>query len=190
MKKLLLLLVALSLSLAVTAQEHLSFKGIPIEGNISTFCQKLQQKGFNPTGQKDNMRLFRGDFTGCMTTVGVTAANNGQEVFSVSVFFDKSESWNTLIDTYNHYKSLYATKYGAPKECIENNPSRNNANVFLMRALNQGQVQYTSFFEAPGGQIQISIENCIGVKYEGFVLIRYRDAQNIQSKLREDLEDI
>lgn len=34
------------------AQEHLSFKGIPIEGSMTEFCQKLKTKGFTSIGQE------------------------------------------------------------------------------------------------------------------------------------------
>ena len=35
----------------IMAQEHLSFKGIPIEGSMTAFCQKLKAKGFTQMGR-------------------------------------------------------------------------------------------------------------------------------------------
>lgn len=43
--------------------------------------------------------------------------------------------------------------------------------------------------ECPGGDIQLSIEKSSGI-YEGMVMIRYQDSQNVEAKIQSDLEDI
>lgn len=188
MKKLLFTLVLACISLCGFSQEHLSFKGIPITGSMTTFCQKLKAKGFVQLGTEGNIRLLKGDFTGRQATVGVVATDNGQDVFSVAVFFDESDSWNTLVSTYEHYKDLYTEKYGNPTLCVENNPSKTDSNILLMHELLQGRVTYSCIFEAPGGAIQISIEKA-GID-DGFVLIKYQDAQNTNTKRQNDLDEI
>lgn len=188
MKHILLTLCIFFAAIAANAQEHLSFKGIPIEGSISTFCQKLEAKGFAQLGSESNIRLFKGDFTGRTATVGVAATDNGQDVFTVAVFFDKSNSWNTLVNTYDHYKDLYIEKYGQPTSCVENNPSYRDSNTSLMFELTQGRVTYGCIFEAPGGLIQLSIEQA-GYS-DGQVMIKYQDSQNINAKRQSDLDEI
>lgn len=174
--------------IVANAQEHLSFKGIPIEGNLTTFCQKLKVKGFTQLGSEGNISLFKGDFTGRQATVGVVAADNGQDVFTVAVFFDQSDSWDILVSTYEHYKDLYIEKYGNPAQCVENNPSLYDSNTSLMYELFQGRVTYGCVFEAPGGTIQISIEKA-GYN-DGQVMIKYQDSQNINAKRQSDLDEI
>lgn len=188
MKKFIFTLCFLIVAIVANAQEHLSFKGIPIEGSITTFCQKLKAKGFTQLGSEGNIRFFKGDFTGRQATVGVVAADNGKDVFTVAVFFDKSDSWNTLVNTYDHYKDLYVEKYGNPTQCVENNPSSSDSNTSLMYELFQGRVTYGSVFEVPGGAIQISIEQA-GYN-DGQVMIKYQDAQNINAKRQSDLDEI
>ena len=68
MKKLLITLAMLFAVINIMAQEHLSFKGIPIEGSMTSFCQKLKAKGFTSIGRDNNITLFTGDFTGCKAT--------------------------------------------------------------------------------------------------------------------------
>lgn len=188
MKKLLFSLILACFALCGFAQEHLSFKGIPIEGSMTAFCQKLKARGFTQIGRENNVTLFTGDFTGRKATIGVGAADNGKDVFTVAVFFDESDSWNTLVNTYDHYKDLYIEKYGQPTQCVENNPSHTNSNTSLMYELFQGRVTYACVFEAPGGAIQISIEK--GNISDGYVLIKYQDTQNINAKRQSDLDDI
>lgn len=176
------------LSLSIVAQEHLSFKGIPITGSITNFCKQLRVKGFSQIAKEENIRIFKGDFTGQPASVGVIAADNGKDVFSVVVIFDESDSWNTLVNTYTHYKDLYIEKYGQPIQCVENNPSSYDSNTSLMYELLQGRVTYISLFEVKGGTIEISIEK--GNIIDGYVVIRYKDAQNTNAKRQKDLEDI
>ena len=58
-------LIALT-SYAQSRSGHLTFKGIPIEGSMTEFCQKLKAKGFTSIGSENNVALFVGDFQGAM----------------------------------------------------------------------------------------------------------------------------
>ena len=189
MKKILITLTVLFAVIDIMAQEHLSFKGIPIEGSMTEFCQKLKSKGFTSIGHENNITLFSGDFTGRQATVGVTATDDGKNVFAVVVLFDPSGEWNTLVNTYDYYKDLYTRKYGKPTISKENNPAHLDSNTALMAEVHQGTVVYGSAWEVTGGDIQLSIEKSSGV-YEGMVMIRYRDSQNIEAKIQNDLDDI
>lgn len=171
------------------AQEHLSFKGIPIEGSMTEFCQKLRAKGFVSIDNGNNIEFFSDDFTGRDATIGVTATDDGNNVFSVVVFLDSSDEWNVLANTYGYYKDLYIRKYGKPSISKENNPAISDSNIVLMSELNRGRVVYASAWEVTGGDIELSIEKAFDI-YEGMVVIRYRDSQNVEAKIQKDLEDI
>lgn len=189
MKRISVTLMLLFVAICVMAQEHLSFKGIPIEGSMTAFCQKLKTKGFTSIGRDNNMMLFTGDFTGRKAKVGVAATDDGKNVFAVIVLFDPSGEWNTLVNTYDYYKDLYTRKYGDPTISKENNPACSDSNIALMAEVYQGTVVYGSVWEVTGGDIQLSIEKTSGF-YEGMVMIRYRDSQNIEAKIKNDLDDI
>ena len=189
MRKFLIAITLLFVAVINTmAQEHLSFKGIPIEGSMTEFCQKLKTKGFTQLGRDDNVTTFTGDFTGRQATVGVGATDDGKSVHSVVVIFDESSEWNTLVNTYDYYKGLYIRKYGEPSACREHIPSRQDSNISLMYELGQGTVTYASAWNVTGGTIELSIEKA-GYS-DGVVIIRYRDSQNVETKIQKDLEDI
>ena len=189
MKKIIIATIAIVISFSINAQEHLTFKGIPIEGSISEFCQKLTSKGLTLLGSENNVTIFTGDFTGRNANIGVTATDDGNNVYAVVVMFDASKEWNVLVDTYDYYKDLYSRKYGNPVSSIENNPSRSNTNTALMAQVHEGTVVYCSVWDVSGGDIQLSIEKTTGF-YEGMVVIRYRDSQNVEAKILKDLEEI
>ena len=48
MKYLLTIFAAVMLCLSASAQDHLCFEGIPIEGPVSSFVDKLKEAGFEP----------------------------------------------------------------------------------------------------------------------------------------------
>ena len=189
MRKFLITFTVLFAVINIMAQEHLSFKGIPIEGSMTVFCQKLKVKGFTSIGSDNNLTLFTGDFTGRYATVGVTATDDGKNVFAVVVLFDSSGEWKNLVNTYNYYKELYTRKYGKPTNSKEKNPAISDSNTALMAEVHQGTVVYGSVWEVTGGDIQLSIEKSSGV-YEGMVMIRYRESQNVEAKIQKDIEDI
>lgn len=186
------ILLTFALSLIITgvfAQEHLSFKGIPLEGSMTSFCQKLKAKGLKSLGSQNNIQIFTGDFTGREATVGVVSTSDGKDVFGVVVLLPASKEWNNLVNTYDYYKDLYVRKYGEPSVSRESNPSNSDSNTSLMAEVYQGTVTYVSAWEVAGGSIDLSIEKTNGV-YEGQVVIRYRDSQNAEAKLKQDLDDI
>ncbi len=188
MKKILVVLAAIFIAINVMAEEHLSFKGIPIEGSMTEFCQKLKEKGFTPIKRENNTAFFTGNFTGRQSTIIVIATDNGTNVFSVNVFFDPNKEWNILVDTYDYYKDLYSKKYGEPSFSKESNPALSDSNTDLMYELYDGKVVYGSVWEPKGGDIELSIQK--STRLEGVVVIRYRDSQNVENKIQNDLDDI
>lgn len=191
MKKALSIILALCFTLTCLAQEHLSFKGIPITGSMTDFCKKLQNKGFSKIGTQEGVILFAGDFTGRNAYVGVASTPNGKDVFAVGVTFDSSNDWNSLVNTYDYYKELYTRKYGNTSFCKEYNPSKSNSNTIMLFDLCQGNLVWASSWTAEGGTIELSIEKANDNYYDsGVVVIKYRDAQNTENKIQQDLEDI
>ncbi len=192
MKNLLSTLIAVCITVCSMAQtqDHLSFKGIPITGTMTSFCQQLKDKGFTQIYCDDNNNtLFTGDFTGKTATVGVVATDDGKNVFGVLVFFDPSGEWNTLENTYDYYKDLYTRKYGEPKISKEKNPAYTDSNELKMAEVHQGTVVWGSAWETKGGTIEISIEKSIE-DFEGIVVIVYRDTQNLEAIIQSDMDDI
>lgn len=190
MKKNLLTFVVALFTLSCMAQEHLSFKGIPIEGSMTEFCNKLEQKGFVKLEHKDgnSATMFVGEFVGSEAIVGVNADDNGENVFSVAVIFQPSGEWKVLTETYDFYKNLYIRKYGKPTQVEEINMAQSDNNTSLMVQLNDRKATWASLWEITGGEIELYIEKTETLM--GAVVIRYRDAQNKEAVIQKYLEDI
>lgn len=172
----------------IYAQNHLAFKGIPIAGSMELFTKRLKEKGFSRIDKNGSTYFFEGDFTGRAATVAVASTENGN-VYSVTVFFPPSKEWNKLVETYSYYKKLYIRKYGTPvasKEIIKPIIDSNSAK---MSEVNEGKVTWKSSWKDKGGDIELSIEKSDGI-YEGVVVIYYKDSQNVEAKIKNDLEEI
>ncbi len=189
MKKAIIIFALLLGFINLIGQEHLSFKGIPIEGSMNEFCQKLKAKGFTSIGSENNLAIFKGDFTGRNATIGVSATDDGKSVYGIDVTFKASQEWSALVDIYGYYKDLYTRKYGKPNASKELNPAYSKSNSSLMLQLYQGTVEWHSIWKAQGGYIELSIEKIYDYS-EGVVVIRYRDSQNVEAKIQKDLEEI
>ena len=86
-------------------------------------------------------------------------------------------------------KNLYTRKYGEPSVLKEYNPARIDSNVALMAEVTNGIVVWASLWEVAGGEIELSIESA-SEYYEGMIMICYRDAQNEEAKIQDDLDEI
>ena len=172
----------------IDAQNHLAFKGIPIAGSMELFTKRLKEKGFSRIDKNGSTYFFEGDFTGRAATVAVASTENGN-VYSVTVFFTPSKEWNKLVETYSYYKKIYIRKYGTPvasKEIIKPIIDSNSAK---MLEVYEGKVTWKSSWKDKGGDIELSIEKTDGI-YEGVVVIYYKDSQNVDAKIKNDLEEI
>ena len=189
MKKSLSFIIAICFAISCFAQEHLSFKGIPITGSMTDFCNILCKKGFTIIESENNITMFIGEFTGRNSTVLVGATEDGESVYGVTVLFDVSGEWKVLTKTYDYYKEIYTRKYGETSFCQEKNSAYLESNSALMAEVDKGTAVWTSQWQPTGGTIELSIEKSDEI-FKGMVVIRYRDAKNIEAKKQRDMEDI
>ena len=103
---LLTLLLTFVVGISYAQTEHMKFKGIPMEGTLQTFTNKLKTKGFTPVGIQDGISLLKGEFAGYKDcTVGAIADKSGM-ICKVSVIFPEMEKWGDLEHCYLNYKSM------------------------------------------------------------------------------------
>ena len=80
MKKFILFFATLFISVILFAQgnsEHLTFKGVPIDGALSEYVTKMKNAGFKYLGEQDGIVVLQCDFEGFKScTVGNLSPNN------------------------------------------------------------------------------------------------------------------
>ena len=126
MKRILSFFVMLVLTLGVMAQtQHMKFMGIPLNGTISAFHQKLVAKGCKPEVEYNKTapvgsRHFIGTFFGEKALIIVYYNAKTKVVYRAKACIDRS-SEDDIIRKYNEVKSALEEKYPDAYMCeVEN----------------------------------------------------------------------
>lgn len=183
MKRLLTsLFFASALVLTLHSQtEHMTFKGVPIDGTLEDFCNHIAKRGFTITGMKPDIGFARGDFGGHRDcTVYINTSPGTGLVTSVGVIVPSCTSWAKLYGQYSTLRRNLTEKYGAPvsqNETFEGHrqPADDIERILEVRL---GNCRYSCSFSSPLGIVDLSI-NHLGLE-EACVLIVYTDRLNDQ----------
>ena len=105
MKRILLTLCAVILAVTLNAQEHMTFKGVSLGCEITSFVSQLKAKGFTVTYNSDRGVILNGDFAGKSNCkVIVLPTNQSKLVWKVAVTFPEISSWYSLKSEYKSFK--------------------------------------------------------------------------------------
>lgn len=188
-----LLLVISIMSFAQNQKtEHLSFKGVPIDGTLAEYVSKMKQSGFNHLRTDDGTAVLKGDFAGYKACeVGVSTLKQIDLVHKIAVVFPERETWSTLFDNYSSLKELLTKKYDEPSEIVEKFDRANLQSLgdtYKMYQVQLDNCKYFSIWHTDKGDIELSIQ------HEGrskcFVTLVYRDKANgaiVREKAIDDL---
>lgn len=193
MKKLILSLCCTIISLVTFAQtesEHLTFKGIPIDGSLDSFVQKLKTQNLTYIGEENGTAILTGEFAAYKDcTIGIVSLKQKDLVCKAAVIFPSCETWSSLSDNYFTIKDMLSQKYGEPAVCVEEFQSYGpDDDQMKMIYVKSDRCKYQTSFETSKGSIQLSIshqdyENC-------FVLLEYFDKINGEVVSNEAMDDL
>ena len=115
MKKLLLTIcTSLFCVLSYAQTEHLTFKGLPIDGSKQEFVKELQSQGYNVPKMGDD-DILSGTFIGQDSYVFIYDTPITNTVWKVGVLFKSTyDNWSTIKRVYDDLVDVYTKKYGAP----------------------------------------------------------------------------
>ena len=115
MKKLLLTICSsLFCVLSYAQTEHLTFKGLPIDGSKQEFVKALQSQGYNVPKMGDD-DILSGTFIGQDSYVFIYDTPITNTIWKVVVLFESTfDTWSTIKRAYDGLVDVYTKKYGAP----------------------------------------------------------------------------
>ena len=189
MKQLILSLLLAVCTVCTAQTNHMKFKGIPIEGTLNSFVQKLKDKGFTFVGQQDGTAILKGEFAatkGC--TIGVARFSDRDQVNLVAVIFPEEDSWTRITKSYFMLKEMLTEKYGTP-ECIEQfSDSEPSSDLLKFHALLDDECHYISEFFCENGKIQLTMSK---QSYNtAAVILRYIDKANADETRKKVMDDL
>ena len=191
MKKALVTLACLIMMRGIMAQEeHLSFKGVPINGTLKQYTAAMVKAGFKSEGTEDGLSILSGDFAGfkdCL--VGVSTLKNCDVVNRISVLFPEKDTWSALLGDYEHLKDLLTTKYGEPSENTERFTGHVLSDNSKIYAVNDGEIEWYTIFSIELGDIELTL---VGGRYSSKARVRltYWDAKNSATVRQNALDDL
>ena len=192
--KTIILTVTLALTTILTiaqTSEHLSFKGVPIDGTLAEYISKMKKNGFTHLGTEDGMAILNGDFAGYKDChVGVSTLNQKDLVYKIGVLFPELDTWSSLSTNYFSLKQMLTEKYGKPSDVVEkfDGLSKPNDDTERMYEVKFDRCKYYTLWETDKGEIQLSIDHN-GVT-SCFIKLLYFDKVNgaiINSNAIDDL---
>lgn len=192
MKKILLIIIVIFCAVYTYAQEHLAFKGVPIDGTLSSYVAKMRAKGFASMGSQNGVAVLKGDFAAHKScTILVATMQNKDLVSRIAVGFPDHEQWQYLYGDYSELKELLTVKYGEPTDCIEEfqgymNPTTDSDK---MHKVIFGQCRFGTRFLTTKGEIHLSIEKSSDYG-NGFVKLLYIDKINNDTVKQDALDDL
>lgn len=190
MKRFIITMLSILIAVSLNAQDnHLKFKGIPIDGEYKAFAQKLIQKGFKQIESTQDGIVLSGNF---MATPGVMVLvypdPTSKSVSTVSAMIEASDNWPTIEAKYYDVVDTYKMKYGEPSQRIEEfSVDVHNDDFFRKNALHDGQCNYKSLWETEGGRIVLSMAY-FQLRY--YIICAYVDEQNVKALRQTIIDDI
>ncbi len=189
MKRILIALLFVFSCIGVMAQntnEHFKFMGVPINGTLESFTQKLVAKKIKSIQATESVGLFNGTFAGkrnCEVYVNRIPSRN--IVYRVTVLLPRRDTWEWLESDYKEFKEMLTTKYGEPVKCSESFKEGTyvGSDYLKISAVKEGKCEYYSAWGTTEGVIFLEIFNA-DVSSNCCVRLHYID--RINNKLAED----
>ncbi len=183
------ILLSLNLSAQSTENQHLLFKGVPIDGTLSEYVEKMKLNGFTLLDSTNYGAMFNGEFANYQNCkIGVGTSNKKDLVSTVFVMFPEREEWNDLYGDYNRLKQMLSEKYGIPNESKEKWENDYEPSLaFRMSAIKRGECNFTTTFVKPNGKIQLRIEHQDATC---FVFLGYFDKINGEIMKAKAIDDL
>lgn len=174
---LLVVMMALVFSSAKAA-DHVSFMGVPVNGRISQFCNKLvSQKGLRIVERDDDRGVYTlsgrfAGYSGC--EFYVFDNDDTKQVYRIDVYLPECSTWNSLKNQYNKlvrdYRSNSLFTFSESESNFESPYREGDGDE--VAAVKAGYVNYSTDFLTDGGLLSIKISKYMQVELSFF------DAEN------------
>lgn len=187
MKKIISVLFAFCVCLSISAQEHMKFMGIPLDGTIDNFALKLKAKGITYDAAKSKLispgsKLYHGTFMGEKATFVVYFNTKSKVVFGVMVDMPYT-STELAFTPFKNISEQLLKKY--PKAVYEaSRDSDGDTNGFTFHIPNEAETQRI------GVIIQTLCPSKSLLEKDCTINLMYTDVDNFQKSEAKNNEDL
>ena len=185
-----LILLVTSFSSQAQSSSHLMFKGVPIDGQLTEFVDKMKAAGFVLIRMENRTAMLKGDFAGYKDcVVEVSTLKDKDLVNNITVVFPGADNWPMLSSNYFSLKNMLTEKYGRPTENVEQFQTavapKNDGEKFNTVLFEQ--IKFVAAYQSDKGRIELSM---VYRQRKPNVILSYSDKINseiVRSKAMDDL---
>lgn len=188
MKKVLLIIVSVLLTVNSFAQEHLKFKGKSMDCSCREMQHYLTEQGFKTDSYEDGVWLMTGKFAGSEALLIINPSPNGK-VSSVIVVYDVEDwSWKIVKGKLETYEEMLTKKYGKPKMSKKDlDVGYRDGSGMELLGFRYGSSEYTLGWDVDGGAIGLALLSEGG---KTAISILYLDNINSDVEEQEAYDDL
>lgn len=159
MKRLLFIFVAIAFCSNFIANAQISFLGVPIDGNPSSFSKKMSAKGFVISNKEPNIIYMKGKYWNENVYICIESTPISNIVYDVTVLFTPNNSWQTLYAKYKSCIQKVTKLYGNPGAEDEyfDYPYNSDSQFVKMTGVEQEACHYWKNYFVEGGYIMVLI---------------------------------
>ena len=163
-------------------EKHLKFAGIPIDGPLEAFGERMKKKRYKLLYEDKELLIFRGPHAGkkdCL--IYAYAHPDHGQVYMVGVNFGAQARWDKLKYRYLRLKMKMTEMFGEPVLCTEifHAPQSPRTDSEKMECVRQDKVEYVSGFRTSNGLISVKIVHSPDVDPQtAAVMLYYTDRVN------------
>lgn len=181
MKKLALTILTAILGISSYAQDHMTFKGIEINGTPTQMAKNLEKVGFSLIESNDyKSTKMEGKFAGFDATINIIPNNEGQAYAILAVYKEDLETWSQLQNRFSFLENILIEKYGEPTHTTKD--AENLALIYLDRG------EWESIWITEKGNIMLFIS--ASNHRSGTVGLGYSDKINNEVNINQAYQDL
>ena len=163
----------------IAQTKHVQFKGIPVDGTLSSFVNKLKTQGFEYLASQDGIALLTGKFAGYPSCdIYVVSTNN--TVWKVVVEFPEQKTLTDVMNRYDEFKQSFKLKYNVEPQVLEE----------LAEGYKNKASKWYSLFEIPGGTVVLEIQSSSNSYGNLQLRLDYYDEMNSVIRDSATMDDI
>lgn len=162
--------------------KHFDVKGIPIDGEIRDFIEKVKDIGFTLTYAEggtpflylnEGIAILTGKFVNHICEIVVCATPLTKTVWNVVFLLPEDNNWISLKETFDKLKYMFISKYGSPSESIDRFIYPYDSDDYdKIVAIRNNMGTFLYLWRMENGTILLHIKDTCNIK------IAYEDKQN------------
>lgn len=183
MKRCFVFVIATLLCLSLSAQEHFKFKGVEINGSVSSFYNKLKQQIPDLKGTiEEGVGVYTGTFASKECSIFCYPNSKGN-VYLIAVLFPDERTWSSVKSSFLDYCSVLTEKYGTPTSKLRKFSSPyEEGDGYEISAFHQDKATWVNQYETENGSVTVGIR--AGTTYKDISLVLYYS--DTKNKIVED----